>query len=193
MSKAPRVTPNVKTMVGVGLLLVLALFVAWFGNRVMQEGNRGPAGTPEVGVEPKGTPLRTVTLYFGDRSGAGLRAERREILAHADRGGDVAAMMGELAAGPLTGLEPVLPPGTKVRHVFVDATGGVYLDFSAEIRSGFTGALPQEMRALTAIARTLSRNFAELRSFVILIDGKPAATLAGHLDISRPLTLAEWD
>lgn len=186
-------SPTVRRLVGAGLVAVLALGVAWFGNRVMQEGNRGPAGTPEVGGEPEGIALRTVTLYFAEPNGVGLRAERREVLARPDRGGNVAAAMTELAAGPLTGLGPVLPRGTRVRHVFVDGSGGAYIDFTADVRRGFPGALPEEMRAVTAIARTLAANFDDLRTFVILVDGKPAATLGGHLDVSRPLTLAEWN
>lgn len=186
-------TPTTRRIAGAAGILLLALVVALLGQRLFKEGSRGPAGTPEVGAEPEGLALRTVTVYFGAADAAGLAAERREVLAHDDLAGDVAATVAELAAGPIGALRPVLPAGTHLHHVFADASGNVYLDFGPELASRFEGGLPGEILALRALARTLAANFGRVGSFVILIDGKPAATLGGHLDISRPLAVADWE
>lgn len=186
-------TPTLRRVLGALGILLLAGTVALLGQRLFKEGSRGPAGTPEVGAEPEGLALRTVTIYFGSPDAAGLAAERREVLAQADLAGDVAAAVGELAAGPIGKLRPVLPPGTRVEHVFTDGAGNVYLDFSPELRRRFEGGLPGEILALRALARTLAVNFNRINAFVILIDGRPASTLGGHLDLSRPLFVADWE
>jgi hypothetical protein len=161
-------------------ILLLAGTVALLG-QLLFKGSRGPPAR-QGGAEPEGLALRTVTIYFGSPDAAGLAAERREVLAHADLAGDVAAAVGELAAGPIGKLRPVLPPGTRVEHVFTDGAGNVYLDFSPELRRRFEGGLPGEILALRGLARTLAVNFNRINAFVILIDGKPASTLGSHLD-----------
>ena len=67
-------TPTLRRALGAGGILLLALVVALLGQRLFKEGSRGPAGTPEVGAEPEGLALRSLTVYFGARDAAGLAA-----------------------------------------------------------------------------------------------------------------------
>jgi hypothetical protein len=178
---------------GAVLVLVLLVAIAVLGNRIFTAERRGPAGTEALGDEPLGLEIRTLTLYFGARDSVALAAERRDIQARPDLTGNLSGMMADLAAGPLTDLVPVIPAGTRVRHVFVDPAGTVYIDFSGEIQSGLDGGLSHELMVIRSIARTMTVNFTGLNRLQILVDGRIVPSLGGHLDTSRPLALAEWD
>ncbi len=177
-----------------GVLLVLLVTTGILGNRVFRE-RRGPAGTTVVsGDEPAGVAFRTLTLYFGSRDSTGLAAERRDVLAGTHMSQDVVEALEGLAEGPMTDLVPLLPSGTHVKHVFIDAAGLAYVDFSSEIVDGFRGAgLSRELLAVRSMALTLRVNFSALQALQILVDGRPVPTLGGHLDTSGPLALSEWD
>lgn len=175
-----------------GVLLVLVA-IAVFGNLLFRGERAGPAGTTEVGDERDGTEFRTVTLYFADPEGPDLAAERRDLLAGGDVSTLVAATIEALAAGPLGRLAPTLPGGTRIRNVFVDREGVVYVDFSGELAAGLRGAgLSQETMLLRSLARTLGVNFRGVRRLVLLVEGEPVSALAGYFDLSRPLVLSEW-
>lgn len=176
-----------------GVLGVL-IAIAVFGHLLFRGEQAGPAGTTEVGDESAGTEFRTVTLYFADPEGTGLAAERRDLLAGGDTSTLVAATIEALAAGPLGRLAPTLPRGTRIRNVFVDREGVVYIDFSGELAAGLRGAgLSEETLLLRSLARTLGVNFRGARRLVVLVQGEPVDALAGYFDLSRPLVLSEWE
>lgn len=174
-------------------VLALLLAIGFLGNRIFTRERQGAAGTEALGEEPEGIEFRTVTLYFGDPDSVGLSAERRDVLARSDLAGNLTGALEDLAAGPLTRLVPTLPPGTRVRHVYLDGSGTVYVDFSGELLAGPAGGLSRELLAVCSIARTLSANFSGLSRFQILVEGRAVPTLGGHLDTGRPLRLSEWN
>ena len=47
----------------------------------------------------------------------------------------------------------------------------------------------EELLAVYALVNSIVLNFPAVRKVQILLDGRPATTLAGHVDLSRPLTL----
>jgi len=101
----------------------------------------------------------------------------------------VAGLPAGLPAGLLHGIGAAftpLPSGTNVLSVrTIDDPCTV--DFSREIRTMNMGP-DWEAAVVSAIVRTLSQ-FRDVNSVVILVEGKPVETLAGHVDVSRPLTL----
>jgi len=66
------------------------------------------------------------------------------------------------------------------------------LDWTRELSSAHPGGSASELATLAVILRTVSWNFPELESCVLLVDGASLETLAGHLDISRPFDLRRW-
>lgn len=191
-ARPPRWTSG-KIFGAAGVLLVLVA-IAVFGHFLFREEQAGPAGTTELDDERAGTEFRTVTLYFADPEGTGLAAERRDLLAGGESSMLVATTIEALAAGSLGRLAPTLPRGTRIRGVFVDADGVVYVDFSRELAEGLEGAgLSEETMLLRSLSRTLGVNFRNLRRLVVLIDGHAVSALAGHFDLSRPIVLSEWE
>jgi hypothetical protein len=184
--------PSALHIGGAVVVLLLVGAIVYLGNRIFTGERLGPAGTEALGDEPIGVEIRTLTLYFGDRDSPALVPERRDIPSHSDLSSDLADLFDDLAAGPTGNLVPVLPQGTRVRHVFVDGTGTVYVDFSRELVTAFPGGLSRELLLLRSIARTVTANYEGLSRLQILVNGSAVPSLGGHFDISRPLTLSEW-
>jgi spore germination protein GerM len=133
-------------------------------------------------------PGRRVQLYFKSVGGDHLRAEERRIEA-----GDPLAVAENLLAGLLQGPEGAdlvspIPKGTRLLHLFVTEEGTAYVDFSSELSASHCGGVAAERSTLYAIVNTLMLNLKEIERVQIVIEGKPQATLAGHLDIRHPKT-----
>ena len=80
-----------------------------------------------------------------------------------------------------------VPPGTQLRALFVTAKGEAYVDLSGEIVSGHPGGSLSEMLTVYAIVDALTVNLPAITTVQVLVDGKEVDTLAGHVDLRRPL------
>ncbi len=77
---------------------------------------------------------------------------------------------------------------TKIRSV-VFKTPLITVDLSADIRNNLINSgANDEIMAIACLSNSLLINFPRYDSLQILIDGKKCRTLAGHIDISRPLS-----
>jgi hypothetical protein len=96
----------------------------------------------------------------------------------------------ELVAGSAAGRLALLPPETRVLAVFVTARGDAFVDLSPEalapVGVGDGGSLAEQLRVY-ALVNSITANFPAIRRVQILVEDKPVVTLAGHLDLSRPL------
>ena len=133
-------------------------------------------------------PRRRAQLYFSSLGGGHLQAEERPIEA-----GDPLAAAEALLAGLLQGPEGAnlissIPKGTRLLHLFLNEEGTAYVDFSSELSASHPGGVAAERLTLYAIVNTLILNLKEIERVQIMIEGKPQATLAGHLDIRHPKT-----
>jgi len=93
----------------------------------------------------------------------------------------------ELVHGSKIGLGPTLAPDTKVLDVFVTARGIAYVDLSQEVVAGHPGGSEAERMTIYSVVNTLSTSFPAVKRVQILVEDKPAQTLAGHIDLTRPL------
>ncbi len=124
----------------------------------------------------------TIVLYFG-KDGY-LVAERRTIPKTL---GIARAAIHELIKGPTaeSGLDPSIPPGTRLRDIKIK-DGLATVDFSEEIQSKHPGGSAGESITVDSIVNCLTQ-FPSVQEVQILIEGRVVETLAGHLDISKPL------
>ena len=129
-----------------------------------------------------------VRLYFMDADGLKLAVEKRTITQFDNTIEQVKLVLTELIRGPMTKLLPTIPPETGVKEVFIDEKGCAYIDFSPALSQNHPGGTTGELATISSIVNTLATNFpAEIRKVRILIGGKEAKTIAGHIDISRPI------
>lgn len=165
------------------------LFVALVVTSMVVLAGCGRATPQPQPVPNETTPGTEVTLYFGDQQATGLVAEVRGI--DVSKGSNLYALtLQALAEGPTrSDLARVLPEGTRVLGVEVE-DGVAYADFSRELQSGHWGGSAGETITVFAIVNTLTE-FGEIDKVAIFIEGTPLDSLAGHMDMTEPLSRAE--
>ncbi len=159
---------------GIGAFVISIVLIVFFGDKYFPDGGDIKKDTTTI-----------VSLYFTDKGGKGLIAEKRII----DNGAPairLKTMLTSLAAGPVTKkLLNALPDGTRV--ISVEVKGDIaYVDLSREFKDNHTGGSSAEMQAIYAIVNTVTLN-SKTELVQILIDGKKADTLKGHVMIGVPL------
>ena len=65
--------------------------------------------------------------------------------------------------------------------------GVAYVDLSGEVRKAPVAGTEGELLSVYSVVNTITANFPAIERVQILIDDRVAATLAGHLDLGRPL------
>ena len=126
---------------------------------------------------------RKVHLYFASRKGRFLQAEERKIQA-TDTGSAIEAIVSALLEGPEDAkLVSTIPTGSKLLHTFITDDGTAYVDFNSELSLLHPGGVTAERLTIYAIVNSLVLNLDSVERVQLLLEGKPASTLAGHLDI----------
>ena len=166
------------------VLVAAALYAAFLLGRHLRTGNAPGERPGDLTVLPQ---IREVDLYFADLNGQRLSIERREITGE-NREDLFARVVEELLRGPTDGNRlRTLPETTQIRTVYF-RDGTVWVDFDAAVRDEHPGGTWTEVLAVYSIVNTMVENFSEVDWVQILIEGGQSDTLAGHVDISGPLT-----
>jgi spore germination protein GerM len=133
-------------------------------------------------------PAREVHLYFANRKGRYLQAEQRKIEAQGTTSA-IEAIISTLIDGPDSAtLVSAIPIGSELLHTFVTDDGTAYLDFSPDLCHLHPGGVTAERLTLYAIVNSIVLNLEQVERVQLLLDGSPASTLNGHLDIRYPKT-----
>lgn len=182
------------------LLFVLAAAVA--GLLMWTRSRPRPAGPPRprlfVELTPAvpaastpGAPLTPVTtvrltLFFPGREDARLRTEPRDISRPDDAGAFLRVIYGELQKGPQTPeLIAVVPEKIRLRNAFILPEGEIVLDLAVDASLSFGSA--EELAIVASLVDTYLQNVADTRRVRILVNGEPAESLGGHVDLTHPL------
>ena len=142
---------------------------------------------PSVAKKPAAATLY-VTLYKATPDYDGLTGSSKLLTTPREGKVKLARMIfAELTRDDATSKSP-LPPGVKLRAVSF-AGRLIILDLSREIISGLanTGSR-DEMLAVYGLVNTYLKNFPDCSEVQIKVEGRPVKTLAGHIEVNRPLT-----
>lgn len=126
-------------------------------------------------------------LFYVDPDGEHLVAVEQEAL-FGDDTTEQAKRIVEAALAPPPGpyVSPI-PAGTKLRTLFITGKGEAYVDLSGEVQKNHPGGTTNEILTVYSLVDTLTANLPAITGVQLLIDGKETDTLAGHLDLRRPL------
>lgn len=147
-------------------------------------------------LETRLSDLSTVyaPVYFLAQSDEGYEVvpELRLIDTDSEPAAVISALLTQMVDGPTrqSVLFPVFPLGTRLLGVEV-IDGVAYVDFSGEILDQSVGS-PVESAVVEAIARTVIE-VGGVRAVQILVGGETIPSLAGHVDLSRPISLVPLD
>jgi spore germination protein GerM len=162
----------------IGICVVAAVLAfAWkFATEVRKPA---PGRKPTVEKKP-------VLLYFSDGEGQSLVGEKRDIPRHEKTEDEAKELVAELARGSRGKLIPTLPSAAKLLGFRIDPEGRATADFNRSLVKDHPGGSSAELLTVYSIVQTLTHRFPEIRSVRILVEGKAAETLAGHLSLDRP-------
>lgn len=94
----------------------------------------------------------------------------------------------ELIRGPEAneGLLPTVPRQTRLLRFYLSEPGTAYLVFNRVFSGDHKGGTSAELITVYSIVNTLCVNFPSIQRIQFLVEGEELATLAGHIDMSRP-------
>jgi len=164
------------------LVLVIVFFTGGGGEKVKRFVEANVPKSAETTGEKALT--KTVTLFFISDDDL-LHKETREITAGPTEADEAERALAELIRGSEEGLVSPLPPGTRVRQVFIAKDGLATVDFSRDIAENFAYGSTSELAAVYSVVNTLAYNFKPVKKVVLLVEGAERETLGGHVDLSR--------
>jgi hypothetical protein len=148
-----------------------------------------PTATAPVETQPAPPPARpdepfpaTLFLPADNRLAAVPVAVKRQPDAQLQAREVVAALLDDKQTGRAAVLKEL-----RLRALFVDSAGTAFLDLGprAAAQKEMRSSVEDELLALYALVNTVTQNIPEVRQVRIIVDGREAQTLAGHIDLSR--------
>jgi hypothetical protein len=170
----------------VALLLGVWLVVAKLPQLLTGSRNGAPEEPPPPATQADPRKIH-VNLFYVSESGLELLPVGRDLPYGATLGEQARRVVEAQIAAPPEGQVSAIPAQTTVHAVYLAANGECYVDLGPEIVTHLTGGSLNEALAVYAIVNALT-NLNGVTSVQILIDGKEVDTLAGHVDLRRPLT-----
>lgn len=173
----------------IAILLVTLGVLAW-GVTVALERLAGPvAETATPAPAPPAAPTAhiTATLFYGSPDGQMLVQARQEVpLADGVIAQGREILLAQLAPAP-AGQVSVIPPGTQLRAFYVTERGDAFVDLSSAVSTAHPGGSMTELLTIYAIVNAVTANLPAVQRVQLLVDGKEVETIAGHVDVRRPL------
>ena len=170
-----------------GAVLVVGLVVLFFvGPRWLVSA---PTEEPDAAVAAASSNVRKIRarLLYVAEDGVRLSPVEQEVIYGEGTVEQAKRIIEAQVAQPQPPLVSAIPAGTKLKTVFVTDKGEAFVDLTPELRSNQQGGTTNEILTTYTIVNALTLNLPAITSVQILIDGKQVDTLAGHLDLRRPL------
>jgi spore germination protein GerM len=171
-----------------GLLLVLVGGALWW---LLDSPWRSSASIDSAARGGSAAPGEELNIWFASPQEDALVSERRRVPSSATAVDRAKVSLLELLAGPKSDALRTVSAEVKIRELFIDDQGTVYVDFSEALSRTHPGGPWAEMLTIRSIMQTLMANVPEIKRVQILIEGHEVDTLAGHVDIRRPFG-ATW-
>jgi len=174
---------------GGGLLLVglIAWGVIRSVDRPADEAPVADRVVAEPAAPPAGVPRITATLFYGSEDGEALVAVRREVALADGTVPQARQILEAQLQGAPAPYASVVPEGTLLRAFYATERGDAFVDLTADVSTKHPGGSSTELLTVYAIVNAITANLPSIQRVQILIDGREVDTLAGHVDLRRPL------
>jgi len=166
---------------GLGWLLFVGL-PRWYGPRAPGAIAAAPSQPPA----PPGRKIKAHLFYVTD-DGTQLTSVERDVTYGEGSMEQAKAIINAQIAPATEPLVSPVPAGTTLRALFVTPKGEAYVDLSRELAEAHPGGSLNELLTVHALVDALTVNLPAISAVQVLIDGKEVETLAGHVDLRRPL------
>jgi spore germination protein GerM len=174
------------------VILVVFFFLAGasggfflFKKLTLKEKPGATAGPAEDNVQP-GTEEVIALRFYYPSDGRLVPVDKR--VARKTRQLSMAGtVIEEYLKGPDNVKSFQFPQNVKLHGLYKDASQMLYVDLSDELRRNFQGDALSEYLLLRSIYESLVSNLQDIQDIKILIEGKEAETLGGHIYLKYPL------
>jgi spore germination protein GerM len=184
----PQRTGAYIALVAAAVIVVLGVFaVARRYGAMTATAPTGAARAPSPA--PAGPPGRKIKarLFYVNDDGARLTSVEREIAYGentADQAREIVTAQLAAVARPLVS---AVPAGTQLRALFITDKGEAFVDLSREVAAAHPGGTVNELLTVYTLVNALTANLPAVTSVQLLVDGREVETLAGHVNLRRPL------
>lgn len=174
-------------------LLVWLLFFALpqrFGDDPGPEGAAVVPGAAPLATSPttaEDTRKITARIFYVAESGGALVGLDQDVPLAEDPAEQAREIVRAQMAPVESPLVSAIPPGTTLRALYLTPRGEAYVDLSREVADAHPGGSVAELLTVYSIVHALTANLPAVRSVQILVDGREVDTLAGHVNLRRPL------
>ncbi len=161
-----------------------ALFV-WLPRRYTH-----PTPQPSAAAQPMAAAeaVRRIKARLFYVSPSGRLTSTEQEVAYGEGTLEQARRILEAQFGPAPApLMSAIPAGTKLKTIFVSDRGEAFVDLSREIQAGHPGGSLNEIATVFTVVNALTVNLPALTAVQILVEGREVETLAGHVDLRRPI------
>lgn len=178
-----------RTAIALTLVLVAAT-VALLAFAVPRWYAEPPAAVPAVPVSDntsvEARKIKARLFYVAD-DGWHLSATEAEVPYAQDSVEQARAIVTAQLSTPAPPLVSAVPEGTALRGIYLTPNGEAFVDVSQDLAIKHPGGSLNEMLTVYTIVHALTVNLPAVKSVQVLVDGREIETLAGHLDLRRPL------
>jgi len=176
-------------LLGLLLIVLIILIVIFFGSGGEKYKKEAYTTTSPALDQLPGEvqDSKKIILFFASEDDTFLHPEERDIPSDSSIAQQAKQIIKELIKGSQNNFILPLPPETKLREIFITKEGIVYVDFSREIQEKHLSGSSAEILTIFSIVNSLAYNFKSIKRVFLLIEGNEKETLAGHVDLSRPI------
>ena len=177
------VVASVLILAGAGSLL----FVAFPRRGDRLAVTNVPAVSVPAASAPQGRKIKA-QLFYVSEDGSRLIGVERDV-PFAEQPTDQAREILNAQLAPVASpLVSAVPTGTVLRALFITENGQAFVDVSRDASTAHPGGSLNEMLTIYTIVHALTFNMPAVTAVQLLVDGKEVDTLAGHVDLRRPLS-----
>jgi germination protein M len=170
---------------GAAVIFLVVLGLKLLNDFILEPEGAPPPVVPRAAVERK---EREIDIYFTDENATRLVPERRRAVLGGGDAADAAVIMAELIKGPESDtLLPTVPSGTRLLDAY-KVGDLLVLDFTHELQTNHTGGSTGEFLTVYSIVNSLVHNLDGIKRVQLLVEGEEMESLAGHLDLIKPLS-----
>ncbi|MDI6776477.1 MAG: GerMN domain-containing protein [Syntrophales bacterium] len=141
------------------------------------------------GVLPKKREKQAVVLYFSDANERFLVPEKRYIPRGRDDVEKAMELVNALLEGSKKGLVNTFPENVNLQSIKIEGGGTAYVSFGKNLVKYHPGGSTSEISTVYSLTNTLTSNIPAIKKVKILIEGKEAESIKGHIDLRYPFTM----
>ena len=176
-----------RRMAGLLAIAVLAIAGTWLLFVALPRWTRKPSEASPATTAPAAERKITATLYYVAEDGMSLVPAQREVAFGEPVVEQARFILEAQLAAVQAPVASAVPAGTTLKAIYVTERGEAFVDLSSEITANHPGGALEELFTVYTIVNALTVNLPAITHVQILVGGKEADTLAGHVDLRQPL------